>query len=588
MAGYGVRVDALHFRYLDSPMSVLNGIDMEVQPGETVLILGPSGCGKSTLALCLNGLIPHDIPGDFSGEVWIGSHMTLRTPPGHLRQLVGIVFQDPETQLVMPRVDEEVAFGLENIAIPAEAMRTQVGEALNQVGLAEKTRARVETLSGGQKQRLALASVLAMRPSVLILDEPTANLDPLATLSFYQTLRVLRRNTQATILLIEHRIDAALPLVDRVVVLSRDGRVLAAGTPRDIYATNDYILQREGIWLPTSCRLASALRSVGWPLENCPLTIEEMADALRSACPSLSRTGGSSRPGITLSTSTQAISGNSGEAISVEGVSFTYPDGTVALEDVHLHVPRGSFFALVGANGSGKTTLARILVGLLPVRRGKINILGQEVTSHNRSQIARQVGYVFQNPEHQFITERVVDELTYSLDRDLAPEEENRRIERLLERFGLKDYRDFNPFSLSQGQKRRLSVATMVAMEQPILILDEPTFGQDYHSAQEVMSVIRSLQQAGTTILCITHDMQLVADYAQEVAVMERGRVIFQGTPHALFQQLEVLSRAGLDLPPLAILSSRLGLDGLYTIEDWLRWAAAHTPVASPEGPIAQ
>ena len=571
MTEYGIRVNALHFRYADSSTAVLNGIAMEIQPGETVLLLGPSGCGKSTFALCLNGLIPDEIPGDFSGEIWIGPYMTGHTPAMRLRQQVGIVFQDPETQLVMPRVDEEVAFGLENLAIPEEMMRTRVEEALSQVGLAERVRARVETLSGGQKQRLALASVLAMQPAVLILDEPTANLDPAATRSFYRTLQALKHTTKATILLIEHRVDAVLPLVDRVVVLGKEGRVIAAGTPREIYATDGTLPYHAGIWLPSSCHLARALKSVGWPLEGCPLTIEEMEHAIRTVQPSLLRSE------IAPDTPTLPVSSGFDTAISAEGVHFTYPDGTVALRDVHLRVPRGSFFALVGANGSGKTTLAKILVGLLPAQKGTITILGQVLTPRHRFQIARQVGYVFQNPEHQFITERVRDELAYSLDSSLDAEEQRRRIDSLLERFGLREYADFNPFSLSQGQKRRLSIATMVAMEQPILILDEPTFGQDYQSAQEVMSVLHALQQEGTTIFCITHDMQLVADYAHEVAVMAQGRIIFHGTPRALFRRPEVLSQAGLDLPPLAALSARLGLNGLYTVEDWLRWAALHT-----------
>ncbi|PWH17826.1 MAG: hypothetical protein DDG58_07440 [Ardenticatenia bacterium] len=414
---------------------------------------------------------------------------------------------------------------------------------------------------------------------MLILDEPTANLDPAATRSFYRTLQDLKHTTKATILLIEHRVDAVLPLVDRIIVLGKDGRIIAAGTPREIYATDGTLLHHEGIWLPSSCHLARALKSIGWPLEDCPLTVEEMEYAIRALQPSFLQPKFLSGSDIAPDVSTPPVSSSSGAAIDVEGVHFTYPDGTIALRDVHLRVPRGSFFALVGANGSGKTTLAKILVGLLPAQKGTITILGRVLTPRHRSQITRQVGYVFQNPEHQFITERVRDELAYSLDPSVDAEERKRRIDSLLERFGLQGYADFNPFSLSQGQKRRLSIATMVAMEQPILILDEPTFGQDYQSAHEVMSVLYALQQAGTTIFCITHDMQLVADYAHEVAVMAQGRIIFQGTPRALFRRPEILSQAGLDLPPLAALSARLGLNGLYTVEDWLRWAALYAPV---------
>jgi len=571
-SGLDVAVRQVHFRYLDGPNPVLNGADMDIQPGETVLLVGASGCGKSTLALCLNGLIPREIPGDFCGEVRIGRQSTLEASASHLRQRVGIVFQDPETQFVMPRVNEEVAFGLENMAISARDMDARIDAALAQVGLLAKREAWVETLSGGQKQRLALASILAMQPSLLVLDEPTANLDPQATDAFFHTLRTLKRDTGATILLIEHQVDVALPLVDRVVVLNRAGQVIAAGTPQIVYNAHAALLEQEGVWLPSSFRLASGLKTLGWPLDGCPVTLDQTESLLRSLMTQHSRPSGvTSRDPLSTSSSKCATAK---EAIRVENVTFNYPDGTLALKDVQLSVPQGCFFALIGANGSGKTTLAKHLVGLLQPQRGAIKIMGQPTTSGRRSPINRQVGYVFQNPEHQFVAERVADELAYSLRGRLPEAEVRRQVDRLLEQFGLSEYAEANPFALSQGQKRRLSVAAMVALKQPILILDEPTFGQDHQSARSLMAAVRALQDAGTTILCITHDMQLVADYAQEVAVMHQGQVVFQGTPKELFQRPRLVTTAGLRLPPLVELSHRLGQPGLNTLDDWLAWAA--------------
>lgn len=570
--GLQVAVRQVHFRYLGSPSPVLNGVDLDIRPGETVLLVGASGCGKSTLALCLNGLIPHEIPGDFKGEVRIGRQSTLEAPVSRLRQRVGIVFQDPETQFVMPRVNEEVAFGLENLAVPARDMDARIDAALAQVGLAEKREAWVEALSGGQKQRLALAGVLAMQPSLLVLDEPTANLDPRATEVFFRTLRTSKRDTGASILLIEHQVDVALPLVDRVVALNRAGQVIADGTPQTAYNAHAALLEQEGVWLPSSFRLAARLKALGWPLNGCPLTLEQAETTLRPLLTQYAWAAEGRRSDPSNASSRKCASAS--EAIRVEGLTFSYPDGTLALRDVQLSVPQGCFLALIGANGSGKTTLAKHLVGLLTAPQGSISILGQQVTASRRSWINQQVGYVFQNPEHQFVAETVTDELAYSLRGHMPEAEVRRQVDSLLAQFGLSEYAGANPFGLSQGQKRRLSVAAMVALKQPILILDEPTFGQDHQSAQSLMAVVQALHAAGTTILCITHDMQLVADYAQEVAVMHQGQVIFQGTPGQLFQQPHLLTYAGLRLPALAELSYRLGQPGLYTLDDWLAWAA--------------
>jgi energy-coupling factor transport system ATP-binding protein len=260
-------------------------------------------------------------------------------------------------------------------------------------------------------------------------------------------------------------------------------------------------------------------------------------------------------------------------AISIANLSFSYPDSPPALRDVTLQVQRGRFFAIVGGNGSGKTTLAKHLVGLLRPSSGTVTILGEETRRKSPGELARQAGYVFQNPEHQFVTERVADELAYSLRGRFDAVEIARRVQGLLQTFGLAGYEDENPFALSQGQKRRLSVATMVALEQPILILDEPTFGQDQQSTAALMAMLQTLHAAGTTIILISHDMQLVAEYADEVAVMNEGQIIFQGTPRDLFQQPAILQQASLAMPPLAELARRLGLPPLLTIEEWTKYA---------------
>ncbi len=557
-----VQVAGLSFRYAESQRWVLRDVDLIAHAGETVLLLGPSGCGKSTLALCLNGLIPHAIAGEMLGEVWIGEHATRASSAARLCQMVGEVFQDPETQLIMPRADEEVAFGLENLAIPPHEMPQRITEALAEVGMLGQRRAWVDALSGGQKQRLALAAVLALRPSVLVLDEPTANLDPAATAAFFETLRQLRTATRPTILLIEHRLDAALPLADQVIALDQAGTVLAAGTPQAVFTNYAEDLARQGVWLPAACRLARALAAVGRPLAACPVSLAEAATTIR---PLLAAT-----PDPPAAAETESFPAGGENAIEIEGLEFAHAGGPPILRQVNFHLRRGAFCALVGGNGVGKTTLARQLIGLLRPTGGHVRVLGQDIRRLSLSELARQVGYVFQNPEHQFVSERVADELAYSLRGRWGAAETRRRTEELLHRFGLEEYADANPFALSQGQKRRLSVATMLALEQPILILDEPTFGQDQRTAAALMALLQALHAQGTTILLITHDMELVAEYAQEAAVMCDGQIVYHGPTRDLFRQPTLLQQAALDIPPLAKLGQFVGHPELVTLHDWV------------------
>ena len=611
-----IAVSHLSFRYAESERWVLRDLSFIVAPGETVLLLGPSGSGKSTLALCLNGLIPHLIEGEMQGDVLIWGHAPTiesasvspetsasgipkvplssggsgqddRKPsenparpdyvPGlqveRTSSYVGEVFQDPETQMVMPRLDEEIAFGLENMAVPQAEMPARIAAALGMVGLQARARDWVNGLSGGQKQRLALAAVLALRPAVLVLDEPTANLDPLATISFFTTLARLKASLGITIVLIEHRLDAALPLVDRVIAIDRQGQMLADGAPHDVFKREGDALQREGIWLPQTCRLAQALAQQGYDFPRCPLSLDEAEALLRLLF--AEQTSGISH--ISLSPGGRGQGehefANTQPAVAISHLTFHYANGAPVLNDISLQIQRGRFFALVGANGSGKTTLARHLVGLLRPSSGTVEVLGRDVRGQSPLTLARQAGYVFQNPEHQFVTERVADELAYSLRGRFEQMEIDRRVSKLLHTFGLEGYEDANPFSISQGQKRRLSVATMVALEQPILILDEPSFGQDQQSTAALMSTLQSLHQQGVTIIFITHDMQLVCEYADEVAVLNAGRLLFQGSPYELFRRPQIVEQASLALPPLAELGRRMGEPGLLTIDDWLNYA---------------
>jgi energy-coupling factor transporter ATP-binding protein EcfA2 len=583
MTESAIKVDHLSFRYLDNTPWVLRNISFQIQHGENVLLLGPSGCGKSTLALCLKGLIPHTITGEAHGDIMISGKSVIEDIA---ISEAGIVFQDPESQLIMPRVCEEVAFGLENISVPMERMDKRIDSALSACGLAYCKNHPVEALSTGQMQRLALASIIAVQPGILILDEPTANLDPEGTEQFYKYLLDLKRSEDVTIFLIEHRIDMALPIIDRVILMDQRGRITADGIPRKVLGHGKR--RQNSIWLPTACRLKEMLENRGITVSESPLYLNETEALFHRVFPRLQTDCLVSESAVDLenavSLSSQAdfnpssAVANRVPAVAVQGVSYSYPGGHMALNRADLHVDQGVFLTLIGANGSGKSTLAKLISGLLRPQQGHIHLFNKSANRLRSSLFMKYIGYVFQNPEHQFVTERVKDELAYSLKRQYNTDDLETRTAELLDIFDLKGFEDANPFSLSQGQKRRLSVATMVALKQPILILDEPTFGQDPESSGELMQYIRRLHRQGKTIVMITHDMSLVLSYGELTAVMCKGGIIFQGTPVELFKRPEILAQAHLTPPFEVRLGQRLGDPSLFTRGDWFeRLSASNT-----------
>jgi energy-coupling factor transport system ATP-binding protein len=552
-----IEVENLRFRYEGRKAAALCGVDLSVEEGETVLLLGPSGSGKSTLALCLNGLIPHAVGGRMEGRVRVAGLDTRTTSVAELAQTVGVVFQDPEAQFVTMRVEDEVAFGLENLCLPPEEMDGRIHEALARVGMEGHRSQPVDALSGGFKQRTALASVLAMLPKVLVFDEPTSNLDPASTEEFFEAVLALKRAGGFTVVLIEHKLDRLMHLVDRVVVLAAGGEHLAQGPPREVFRDRAPELVSRGVWMPQVSLLAHRLRGLGVELDPFPVTLDEGERALGrlsagpAPIPSLS---GSRRrkaePRLGPSDDTPAI--------EARNLSFSYGAKRV-LDGVSLRVETGDFLAIVGANGAGKTTLARHFVGLLRPAEGSVEVGGRDVARTPVREFVRRIGYVFQNPEHQFVTDSVEDEVSFGLRALGLPEEAVARQARAaLERFGLHRYAGENPFSLSHGEKRRLSVATMLVVGQETLVLDEPTFGQDQKNAEALLRLLGELNGEGRTVVVVTHDMALVAEHAKHVAVLAESGLLYHGPTARLFARPDLVREARLALPPLVDLSARL------------------------------
>lgn len=556
-----VTVEQLIFRYEDSAAATLPGVNLAVSSGEAVLILGPSGCGKSTLLLCLNGIIPQHLGGEFSGRVTVTGRDVTTHPTHELAAHIGMVFQDPEAQFCTLSVADEVAFGLENLRYPRDVIQQRVTWALRQVGLADKASDRLDRLSGGQKQKVVLASVLAMDPAVLVLDAPTANLDPMSARNFYTLLCHLHQETGKTLIIVEQHIDACIAMVDRLVLMDERGQIMSNGPPRAVFAAlPPETLERYGIWTPQVWDLTETLRRQGQPFSEVPLTVDEAVAAFR---PMLNGNGNGQSTDVlpAIANDTRTLTERPA-IIQVNDLCHTYrtPTGsTAALQHVNVTLRAGDFCAIVGQNGAGKTTLAKHLTRILEPKPGQLFFAGQDITTIPLRQLTEQIGYVFQNPEHQFVANTVYDELAHGLRVRQVPEATvQARVGDILDRLRLRSLAHSRPFTLSRGEQRRLSVATMLVTNPALLILDEPTIGLDKAATTELMNMLCEHNDQGTTIIFITHDMRLVAEYAQTVIVMADSTVIFQGQVDTLFDQPDVMTAAMLLDPPVVALARQL------------------------------
>jgi len=541
-----LHADAVGITHAGSSTAAPQAASFTIHPGEVVLLLGPSGCGKSSLALATNGLVPQAVPAETTGTLTVAGLDTRTTPVAQLSTRVGMVFQDPDAQLVTGTVLDEVAFGPENLRLPVEEILARCEEALRQVGLWDRRRDSPDRLSGGGRQRLALACALAMGSQLLVLDEPTANLDPQGIDDVYTVLAEVVAGGDRSVLLIEHNLDAAVAITDRVVVLDAAGRTVAEGGVDDILRGRAEELLAMGVWLPTSALAALTLRARGWALDPLPLTPDELRAALEDAP---APPAGASR---LVQATASARPRTEAPVIDVRDLHLRR-GRTEVLHGLDLSVEAGEFVAVVGPNGAGKTSLVQAIAGVVVPPRGAVRVAGADISRADPRTLPRRIGFVFQNPEHQFIAQTVSDELAHGLRQQGLDEDAVReRVEDVLERFGLADKADVHPFLLSGGQKRRLSVGTALVAGAPVLALDEPTFGQDRARADELLGLLRELNDDGTTILVVTHDMQLVADYAERTVVLADGRIAADAATAEVFADEALLARTGLRPPPLA------------------------------------
>jgi len=541
----------LSYRYRGRREPALDGVDLVVAEGEFVVVMGPSGAGKSTLCTALNGLIPHFFRGRMEGEVRVRGRSTREGKVGEFAREVGLVFQDFEAQLFSTNVALEVAFGPENFAVAREEMERRVGEVLRQVRLEGFEGRQPATLSGGQKQRLAIASVLAIEPRILCLDEPTTDLDPVGKMGIFEIARELKEREDVTLIVVEHETEETLE-ADRIVVL-RDGKVAADGPAAEIL--RDVELLAESRVMPLG--IARFFRERGVDRKELPLTPEEGVVEFR-------RRGWRVSPERHrgLVEADEARTGGYGEpVIEVEGLTHRYPNGVVALEGVDLTVRQGEFLAVLGQNGSGKTTLVKHFNALLEPTEGSVRVGGEETVRQGVRKLGQRIGYVFQNPDHQIFSDTVADEIAFGPKvRGLEGAEVEERVRESLAAVGLEGYEEEeDPFGLTKGERQRVAVASVLAVRPEVLILDEPTTGLDHAEQRSMMDLVRRLNEAGSTIIVVTHTMWVVAEYAHRAAVVRDGRVVLSGSVREVFAREAELRDAALRPPHVVSMGNALG-----------------------------
>jgi energy-coupling factor transport system ATP-binding protein len=586
-----IHFDHITYSYPQAPSPALRSVTLHIPEGDFVLVIGVSGSGKSTFLRCINGLVPHFSGGTLAGTLLVDGLQPVYASPLVMSRHVGFVFQDPEAQFVVDQVEDEIAFALENHAFPHQEMRIRVEEVLDLLDLAPLRNRRLDTLSGGEQQRVAIASALALRPRVLVLDEPTSQLDPKSAEDVLTTLQRLNSDLGLTVVIAEHRMERVLPFVDRVVALTEDDDGVLAGSPREV-------LQDVALTPP----LITLGKALGWkPL---PLTIKEgrrfaQAESVRAGVGGKrmqnaecrmqnvqhsdisarwfqhssdmdkgrgsgvrgqgSGVGGrgSGARGQESGVGSRGF-GDTHSLLQVHGVTVAY-DNRPVLQNINLDAPAGAITALMGRNGSGKTTLLKSIVGLVRLQRGTVQLDGKHIHGQDTAEICRQVGYLPQNPNALLFAETVQEELAMTLRNHGEPANTD-TIHTLLAELGLADKAQRYPRDLSTGERQRVALAAIAITHPRVLLLDEPTRGLDGLARQQLIALLRGWRDAGMAILLVTHDVELAA-LADRVILMSQGSILASGSPH------EIMAASPLFAPQIARLFPS---SGWLTAEDVL------------------
>lgn len=548
-----IAVENLKYRYPHADALALDGLTFTVEKGEFIGIVGANGAGKSTLSQALIGLVPQFYNGAYGGRVLIDGLPAESTPISELCCKVGLVFQNPFNQLsgAKDNVYEEVAFGMQNLGVPRAEMHRRTENALKLLDIWQFRDRNPFDLSGGQMQRVAIASILVMEPDIIVLDEPTSQLDPQGSEEVFRTVDKLAHRG-ITILMIEQKIEKIAAYCDRILLLHQ-GHQIAFDTPQKVFSRPD--LEQLGVQAPVFTRICRALGTT-LPDGSYPVTVEEAANQLRrtSVLPPVSAQQ-EERP----------------ELFEIRNLEFSYRPGTPVLHGINLRLDARPT-AIIGQNGAGKTTLVKLLKGLLRPTGPSIWFRGEDISHKTVAALAAQVGYVFQNPDYQIFRYNVLDEVMFGpLNIGMSEEQAREKSRAALALTGLSDQENSNPYDLELNERKMVAIASVLAMDPDVLILDEPTIAQDMMGRRRIADIVRTLSAQGKLVLAILHDMDFVAECFDRVVVMAQGQVVADGSPRQVFADSAALQAARLDPPHVTQLCTRLGYDGVFlTVEEFL------------------
>jgi len=509
-----INIHDLSFTYPGADIPALQGVSMDIAAGQFCLVMGPSGSGKSTLLRCINGLVPHFSGGSIHGSIRVNGLDPVRLSPRAMSQTVGFVFQDPEAQFVVDMVEDEIAFSLENAAIPDGEMETRIEQALTLLELSKLRSRKLETLSGGERQRVAIAAALALRPQILVLDEPTSQLDPHASEEVLQILARLNSQLGLTVMLAEHRLERVVPYSSQIIYLSEEFPSGLSGKPRDILAR-----------VPLNPPVITLGKALGW--EPLPLTVEEAQKMVQIGYKPTRETNIDALP-VSMGTNEKPKT----IFIQVKDLQVSY-GSTPALQGVDLNLYHGEIAVIMGPNGAGKSTLLRSIIGLMPFTQGMIRVGGKDVAGMSVADICQQVGYLPQDPNALLFADTVSEELLITL-RNHHLDSSGTYANQLLDRLGLASKYNEYPRDLSVGERQRVAMGAIMVTHPGALLLDEPTRGLDYHAKQILLELLRGWRDEGMAILMVTHDVELAVQAADRVIILENGVITGDGSPTRL------------------------------------------------------
>lgn len=594
-----IRIDHVSFSYGEASARALDDVTLSVSPGDFLGIIGPSGAGKTTLASAMSAAIPHHYTGPFFGSVLVDGKDTCAVTLTDISQVVGSVLQDIDTQMVASVVEDEMLFGLENFGVPHSQIEERVIDALETVGIADLRERDIATLSGGQKQKVAIAAILALRPRVLVLDEPTAALDPASSRMVFETLRSINRELGVTVVIIEQKVALLSEYASRIAVM-QGGRIALEGTPSEVFS-HSAELRSIGVDSPRVTRISNSLAARGLIEAGEPcLNVREASLLIQNLCkasspaPRAAATAGADRAiatahatadaarstiaspgecGMAESPRRPAVKPGASPVVRLRDVTYTYPGGGASVRHLNLEVYPGEFVGLVGQNGAGKTTATKLVNGLLKPSSGTVEVAGLDTRTARTSQIARHAATLFQNPDHQICRDTVLDEVAFGLELGGVDAQTAReRARAVAEDFGLP--LGEAPFSLSRGQRQMVALASVVVLEPELVILDEPTSGLDYRECMTVKETVRRMADRGSAVIMVCHDMEVVSDFAERLVVMADGEIAATGPTHDLFADESLMKRASMRPPQVVELANELARTvsprflGLYEVLD--------------------